>query len=63
MKKALSIVLVLAMLASMAIYLPLGISATEPEQTSQDSNVIYEDNFDDYAAGAYDTSALPTRRS
>ncbi len=42
MKKLLSLVLALVMLASMAVYLPLGVSATEDAA----AEVIYAENFD-----------------
>ncbi len=42
MKKLLSLVLALAMMASLAVYLPLGVSAVEPAA----SETIYAENFD-----------------
>ncbi len=52
MKKLLAVVLTLAMLASMAIYLPLGVSAVEPGAT------IMSENFDGIADGTYSWATL-----
>ncbi len=55
MKKILSLVLVLAMLASLAIYLPMGVSATSGEPASSE---IYSVSVTDIANGTYTAAQL-----
>ena len=56
MRKLISVVLVLAMLASMLVYLPLGVSATG----ATSSETIYSENFDG-KDGTYTLAELATK--
>lgn len=58
MKKILSVVLTLAMLASLCVYLPLGISASEA--AAESDTTLWSEDFSDLTDGTYTATELAT---